>query len=162
VTADPQRRLSVFSPRQGAWEHWPARRGYRLTAVFRFNAANSAAFDIEDRFTLFAWVYSDSTPEGSVITRMQDTPKGRGYGVLLNNGKVHVHLTSNYNDDAIRLETEETLSPKRWYHIAVTYTGSRMAEGVRSISTASRRTPRCCSTPSIARSETPAGVSPNG
>ena len=62
---------------------------------------------------------------------MQDTPRGRGYGVLLNHGKVHVHLTSNYDDDAIRIETEETLSPKRWYHIAVTYTGSKMAEGVR-------------------------------
>ncbi len=43
---------------------------------------------------------------------------------------MHVHLTSNYADDAIRVETEETLAPKRWYHIAVTYTGSQMAEGV--------------------------------
>src|SRR5262249_20674734 len=105
-------------------------RAYSLDGQGFFNAANSAAFDIDDRFTLSVWVYSESTPDGSIITRMQDTPKGRGYGVLLNNGKVHVHLTSNYNDDAIRLETEETLSPKRWYHIAVTYTGSRMAEGV--------------------------------
>ena len=96
-----------------------------------FDAGDAAAFDIEDRFTLSAWVYSDAAPDGSILTRMPDTPKGRGYGVLLNNGKVHVHLTSNYDDDAIRLETEETLSPKRWYHIAVTYTGSRMAEGVR-------------------------------
>ena len=29
----------------------------------------------------------------------------------LNNGKVHVHLTSIYADDAIRMETEETLEP---------------------------------------------------
>ena len=95
-----------------------------------FDAGDAAAFDIDDRFTLSAWVYSDSTPDGSILTRMQDTPRGRGYGVLLNKGKVHVHFTSNYDDDAIRIETEETLSPKRWYHIAVTYTGSKMAEGV--------------------------------
>src|SRR6516162_10228420 len=44
VAADPQCRLSVFSPRQGAWEHWPARRGYRLTAVFRMNAATASRF----------------------------------------------------------------------------------------------------------------------
>src|SRR5262249_53751520 len=81
--------------------------------------------------TLSAWVYSDSTPDGSILTRMQDTPRGRGYGLLLNNGKAHVHLTSNYDDDAIRLETEETLPPKQWRHLAVTYTGSVMAEGVR-------------------------------
>ena len=45
----------------------------------------------------------------ALVTRMADTPKGKGYGVYLNDGKVHVHLTSNYDDDAIRLETEETL-----------------------------------------------------
>lgn len=61
---------------------------------------------------------------------MQDTPRGRGYGLLLDAGKVHVHLTSNYDDDAIRVETEETLSPKSWHHIVVTYSGSVMAEGV--------------------------------
>ena len=76
-----------------------------------FDAGDAAAFDIDDRFTLSAWVYSDSAPDGSILTRMQDTPRGRGYGVLLNKGKVHVHLTSNYDDDAIRIETEETLSP---------------------------------------------------
>ena len=41
---------------------------------------------------------------------MADKPQGKGYGVHLNKGKVHVNLTSNYDDDAIRLETEETLS----------------------------------------------------
>ena len=95
-----------------------------------FNAPDAAAFDIDDRFTLSAWVYPESTPDGSVMTRMQDTPKGRGFGVMLDSGKVQVHLTSNYDDDAIRIETEETLSPKRWRHIVVTYTGSIMAEGV--------------------------------
>jgi hypothetical protein len=96
-----------------------------------FNDGDAAAFDIDDRFTLSAWIYSDSGQDGSILTRMQETPRGRGYGILLNNGKVHVHFTSNYDDDAIRIETEETLSPKRWYHIAVTYTGSKMAEGAR-------------------------------
>ncbi len=94
------------------------------------DAGDIAGFDIEDRFTLCAWVYSESTPDGSVISKMRDAPRGRGYGVYLNQGKVHVHLTSNYADDAIRMETEEALAPRRWYHVAVTYTGSRMAEGV--------------------------------
>jgi hypothetical protein len=89
------------------------------------------AFDIDDRFTLSAWINSQGTPDGSILSRMTDGPRGRGYGVHVVNGKVHVALTSNYDDDAIRLETEQTLEPDRWYHIAVTYTGSIMAEGVR-------------------------------
>jgi hypothetical protein len=87
-------------------------------------------FDIRDRFTLSAWVRSDSTPNGSILTRMADSPRGRGYGLRLDQGKVHVHLTSSYADDAIRVETEETLAPGRWYQLTVTYDGTVMAEGV--------------------------------
>ncbi|MBI3473410.1 MAG: DUF1553 domain-containing protein, partial [Candidatus Solibacter usitatus] len=46
-------------------------------------------------------------------------------------GKVHAHLTSNWDDDALRLESEETLEAKRWYHLSTTYTGSRLAGGLR-------------------------------
>ncbi len=94
------------------------------------DAGNAGDFDIDDRFTLSAWVWSGSTPDGSVLTRMTDNAKGRGYGVLLDNGKVHVHLTSVWADDAIRMETEDTLEAKRWYNITVTYDGSIMAQGV--------------------------------
>ena len=94
-------------------------------------AGDIAKFDIEDPFTISAWVYSETTPDGSVASRMTENPKGRGYGVHLNQGKVHVHLTSDWTTDAIRVETGEALAPNRWYSLAVTYTGSRMAEGVR-------------------------------
>ena len=39
-------------------------------------AAISASFDIEDRFTLSAWIYSDTVPDGSIMSRMADNPKG--------------------------------------------------------------------------------------
>jgi hypothetical protein len=35
LAADSQRRLSVFSPWEGARKRWPSGRSYRLTAVFR-------------------------------------------------------------------------------------------------------------------------------
>ena len=91
------------------------------------DAGDIAKFDIDDRFTLSGWV----TGEGAVFSKMADTAKGRGYGVYVEQGRVHVHWTSNYNDDAIRMESVEKLSPSRRYHLLVTYTGSRMAEGVR-------------------------------
>ena len=64
------------------------------------------------------------------MSRMVDAPKGRGYGVHADAGKIHVNITNNYADDAIRLETEQTLEPKRWYNVTVTYSGSRLAEGL--------------------------------
>jgi mono/diheme cytochrome c family protein len=90
----------------------------------------AADFDIEDRFTLSARVYPDETVDGSILSRMVDTPKGRGFGVHLDHGKVYVSMTSNWDDDAIRLETEQSLDPKQWHQITVTYSGSRMAEGI--------------------------------
>jgi Protein of unknown function (DUF1553)/Protein of unknown function (DUF1549)/Concanavalin A-like lectin/glucanases superfamily/Planctomycete cytochrome C len=94
------------------------------------NRGAVAKFDIENPFSLSAWIYADETPDGSVMSRMADNPKGKGFGVHLDHGKVHVNFTSNWADDAIRLETERVLEPKQWHHIAVTYSGSRMAEGV--------------------------------
>jgi hypothetical protein len=94
------------------------------------NRGAVAKFDIEDPFSLSAWIYSDEIPDGSVMSRMSDNPKGKGFGVHMDHGKVHVNFTSNWADDAIRIETDRTLEPKKWHHIAVTYSGSRMAEGV--------------------------------
>ena len=95
-----------------------------------FDLGNMAGFDIEDRFTLAAWVRADGTPDGPILTRMADNPRGKGYGLHLDGGRVHAHLTSVWVDDAIRVETEQTLEAGRWYHLAATYDGSRMAEGI--------------------------------
>jgi hypothetical protein len=94
------------------------------------DAGTAGDFDIEDRFSLSAWVYSDDTPHGAVVSKMVDTAKGKGYGVYLNHGKVDVHVTSVWEDDAIRMETDDALRAKQWYQLTVTYDGSRMAAGV--------------------------------
>src|SRR5204862_3569919 len=94
------------------------------------DAGPAGDFDIEDRYSISAWVYSDAIPSGAVVSKMSDSAKGRGYGVYLNNGKVFVHMTSVWADDAFRLETEAALTAGRWHHLAVTYDGSRLAEGV--------------------------------
>ena len=94
------------------------------------DAGPVAQFDIDDQFTLAAWIYSDETPDGSVMSRMADNFKGKGFGVHLDKGKAYVNITSNWNDDAIRLETEDTLAPRQWHQLTVTYSGSRMAEGI--------------------------------
>ena len=94
------------------------------------DGASAADFDIDDQFTLSAWTYSDGTPDGSVMSRMADNPKGKGFGVHFDKGKLYVNITSNWDDDAIRLQTEQTLEPKKWHQLTMTYSGSRMAEGI--------------------------------
>jgi len=105
-----------------------------LASVFNgktfVNRGAVARFDIEDRFSLSAWIYSDEVPDGSVMSRMADVWNGKGFGVHLEKGKVQVNFTSHWADDATLVETERVLEPKMWHHIAVTYSGSRMADGI--------------------------------
>ena len=87
-------------------------------------------WDIDDRFTLSAQVRSINVPDGPIVTRMADSPTGKGYGLHADHGKVHVHLTSVYADDATRVETAPVLKAGRTHTITVTYDGSKMAAGI--------------------------------
>jgi hypothetical protein len=98
-----------------------------------------ANFSSNDRFTLAAWVYPESQRGGVIIARAQDTASqtgrspgaklGIGYGLRLEEGKVHFNLVHDWADDAIRVAAEERLEPGKWHHVLATYDGSRLAGG---------------------------------
>ncbi len=94
------------------------------------DAGAAGDFDIEDRFSITAWVYSEKLPSGAVVTKMADTANGRGYGIYLNKGRVEVQITSVAVDDGFRLQTKEAVQAMGWHHLTVTYSGSRLASGV--------------------------------
>ena len=97
----------------------------------RFAVAGDVGdFGFDDRFSLALWVRPRAL-SGALVSRTVDEPRGEGYGVHLVNGKVQVHLTKRWLDDALRVEAETRLEANRWYHIAVTYDGSRLAAGVK-------------------------------
>lgn len=99
-----------------------------------------SGFHSRDEFTLAAWVYPTSTQGGTIIARAAGSAAqleraagawmGRGYGLFLDSGKVHFNLVNEWADDAIRVETENTLTPGVWHHVLATYDGSSQVEGV--------------------------------
>ncbi|MBC8164458.1 MAG: DUF1549 domain-containing protein, partial [Bryobacteraceae bacterium] len=93
-------------------------------------AGDAGGFDIDERFSVSAWFYSAGTPDGSLLSRMIDGPKGKGYGLHLDKGRIHFNLTSIYESDSIRVESTEVVKPQQWHHIAVTYDGSIAASGI--------------------------------
>jgi hypothetical protein len=94
------------------------------------DAANEGNFGFLDKFTLAARVTAQ-TPDGSIFAKMKDPVDGPGYQVILKDGKVHVNMILRWLDDAIRVETRDALDLNKPRHIAVTWDGSRYAEGVR-------------------------------
>ncbi|MSQ96252.1 MAG: DUF1553 domain-containing protein [Gemmataceae bacterium] len=89
------------------------------------------AFGFFDKFSLGAWINPASARGGAILSRMVDTDRADGYNVLLINGKLHVQLVKRWLDDAIRIETVDSLEPNRWQHVFVSYDGSREAKGLK-------------------------------
>ena len=102
------------------------------TAINSIDAGDVGNFGFFDKFTDWkAWVHPQDQRGGTIVSRMVDTDRAEGYSLVLENGKLHVHLVKRWLDDAIRVETEQSLEPGRWHHVAFSYDGSRLAAGVK-------------------------------
>ncbi len=94
------------------------------------DAGNVAPYDFYDKFTLSAWI-RPTAPDGAIVTRTNElTTEIPGYGIYLTDGKVQFNLVVRALDDAILIETAQPLALNRWHHVAATYDGSRLAEGI--------------------------------
>jgi hypothetical protein len=108
-----------------------------LGRAAEFDGTSSIALEKEgnfgffDKFTLAAWVKVDSTGGGTIVSRMTDVPQGDGYQLAIVAGKLQLNLVKRWLDDALRVESAARLSPGDWHHVAATYDGSRVADGVR-------------------------------
>jgi len=86
-------------------------------------------FNFYDKFTLAAWVRPRAS-SGTIVSRLTPDDPDKGYAVVLDDGKVQVNLVVRWLDDSLRVETQNELPLDQWSHVAVTYDGSRIAEGV--------------------------------
>jgi hypothetical protein len=84
-------------------------------------------FGFDDRFTIAFWIKPQA--DGTVVGRTVPEPQGEGYSVHLVNGRLQVHLTKRWLDDALRVETQDALPLNEWRHVAVRYDGSRSTAG---------------------------------
>ena len=102
------------------------------------NCGEVGNFGFFDPFTLAAWVQPRGTNGGAILSRMAELAEdsgfasdSEGYSVHLRAGRLQVHLTKRWLDDALRVETEAALTPDQWQHVTVVYDGSRLAAGVK-------------------------------
>jgi mono/diheme cytochrome c family protein len=95
------------------------------------DVGNVGNFTFYDKFTLSAWIYPRGPKGGTILSRMKDTARADGYSVRLEGGKIHVNLVKRWLDDAARVETDRARPSDRWYHVLVTYDGSRIADGIK-------------------------------
>lgn len=94
------------------------------------DAGNVGDFGFDDKFSYSFWILPRKAT-GAILSRMVEEPNGLGHSIHLVNGKVQAHFTQRWLDDAMRVETVQSVSLNEWHHVAVSYDGSRLAEGVK-------------------------------
>jgi len=99
-----------------------------LNGAQHVDAGDLANFSQDDRFSYGAWVYPQG--DGAILSRLDDEKQYEGYDVLLAGGKVKVYMGSRELDDAIILETVESVPSGEWHHVMVTYDATQYARGV--------------------------------
>ncbi len=138
VIAKAQRKWEK-SARRGAKIEWLEPEGQSLRfklddTAFDGQRAESrgdvANFNYQDAFSLAAWIRPDS-PNGAIVSRMEDYYEGEGYGLFLLDGRIRLHIIRRFTDIGLRLETEQAVAMNRWQHVLVTYDGRRKGAGVR-------------------------------
>jgi len=92
--------------------------------------ANDPTVTYDDAYTLAAWIYP-TAPSGAIVTRDEDIFEPNGHGLNLRDGKIEYDYVTKWVDEGIRLRTEKQITLNQWHHLALTYTGSRWASGVK-------------------------------
>jgi hypothetical protein len=92
--------------------------------------ANDPTVTYDDGYTLAAWIHP-TAPNGAIITRDEDIVEPNGHGLNLREGRVEYDYVTKWVDEGIRLRTRNEITLNQWHHVALTYTGSRWASGVK-------------------------------
>jgi hypothetical protein len=79
-------------------------------------------------FSYGGWVKPRGS--GALLSKIDDQAAYRGFDLLLQNGKIQVHLVHTWPDNAIKIESLEPLPEGAWSHVLVTYDGSSKASGI--------------------------------
>jgi len=128
---DTRRPVSgVFEPSPGEYAAGRIGQAVALKSSSFVNAGDVASFGYFDKFSIAAWIQA-SDPNGTVISRMTPVEEGAGYFVHLHHGRLQVNLVKRWLDDAIRIESRDSLPLNQWFHVAVVYDGSRVAAGIK-------------------------------
>jgi hypothetical protein len=84
----------------------------------------------DDKYSITSWI-NPAAETGAIVTRNADVFEPTGHGLNLFEGHVQYNYVSKWLDEGIRLQSKKKVPLNQWHHIALTYDGSRYAEGVK-------------------------------
>ena len=130
IDAKEERRGGRFEKPGGGFVSGKLDQAAGLDGQTRIDGGDVGDFGYFDAFAVSAWIYPTEN-NGTILSRMTPTPRGSGYYLHLEEGRIQVNLVKRWLDDSIRVETEQVWDTGRWYHVVMSYDGSRVAAGIR-------------------------------
>ncbi|MCS6775464.1 MAG: DUF1553 domain-containing protein, partial [Chthonomonadaceae bacterium] len=113
------------------WVEGRVGRALRLDGQTHVVLGSAGNWDHDDRFSCSAWVHPIDNRHMTVLSRMNESPHLRGWDLYLGDGRVFAHLIHRWDDNAIRVNTRQTIPPGQWTHLCLTYDGSGKASGLK-------------------------------
>ena len=113
-----------------SWSPGPQGKALRLDGKEDsfIDAGQVVSLERTDRFSYGGWVKTSG--DGAILSKMDDKAGYRGFDLLVQGGKIDVHLVHTWPENAIKVETQQTLPKDAWSHVFVTYDGSSKAAGM--------------------------------
>jgi len=81
-------------------------------------------------FAISVWVRPEETQGMAILSKMDEVNQFRGYDLLIENGKVAMHLIHRWPENGIKVIAQTALTSNEWHHILLTYDGTKKAEGI--------------------------------
>ncbi|MFO1007338.1 MAG: DUF1553 domain-containing protein [Planctomycetaceae bacterium] len=94
-------------------------------------AGEAGVFEGDQAFSSSVWIFPTSRDVSTVLSKMDDANAYRGYDVILEGNKVSAHFVHHWPDRGFNVVTKTPIKLNAWHHLAVTYDGSRAAQGVK-------------------------------
>ena len=106
-------------------------RNVKATTTPTLEVAGAGDFDTNQAFSYGCWIKpGKDNIYGALLARMDDGHGHRGWDLFVDDSKVFVHLSHDWDKDAIRVDSNKKLVTNRWTHVFVTYDGSSKGAGV--------------------------------
>lgn len=97
----------------------------------RIDVPDFGDFERDQAFSVGTWVNLASMGSFAALAKMDSTADFRGWDMYFDNGKMFVHLISNWDKNVLKVVTQQQIPLNTWTHVMFTYDGSSKPSGLK-------------------------------
>lgn len=105
--------------------------GLEFDGKTHLDLGETATFEHRDAFSIAAWVFPGSNDAITVVSKMDEADAHRGYDLVIEQGKVAMHIVHHWADNGLKVIANKPLHLNQWQHVVMAYDGKSKAKGLK-------------------------------